>query len=122
MLVPDAMVNPAPMPGVLTDEQVLMCPDIMSTGFGGAECGGIRIGDTVVVLALGPIGLCAGAGARLSGATIVIGPDRLPALLETARRMGADHVIASSRAVRVKVVVASFMRPAAAYRRTASAP
>jgi hypothetical protein len=31
------MANLAPVPDGLTDEQVLMCPDIMSTGFGGAE-------------------------------------------------------------------------------------
>ena len=47
VLVPDAMANLAPVPDELTDEQVLMCPDIMSTGFGGAESAGIRIGDTV---------------------------------------------------------------------------
>jgi len=41
------MANLAPVPDELTDEQVLMCPDIMSTGFGGAESAGIRIGDTV---------------------------------------------------------------------------
>jgi threonine dehydrogenase-like Zn-dependent dehydrogenase len=35
--VPDAIVNLAPVPGTLTDEQVLMCPDIMSTGFSGAD-------------------------------------------------------------------------------------
>ena len=39
VLVPDAMANLAPVPDGLTDEQVLMCPDIMSTGFGGAESG-----------------------------------------------------------------------------------
>jgi alcohol dehydrogenase len=33
LLVPDAMGNLAPVPDSLTDEQVLMCPDIMSTGF-----------------------------------------------------------------------------------------
>ena len=33
VLVPDAMANLAPVPDGLTDEQVLMCPDIMSTGF-----------------------------------------------------------------------------------------
>ena len=33
VLVPDAMANLAPVPDELTDEQVLMCPDIMSTGF-----------------------------------------------------------------------------------------
>ena len=41
-----------------------MCPDIMSTGFSGAERAGVKIGDTVAVFALGPIGLCAVAGAN----------------------------------------------------------
>ena len=57
--VPYAMANRTPVPGDLTDEQLLMCPDIMSTGFGGAENGGIRVGDTVAIFAQGPIGLCA---------------------------------------------------------------
>ena len=65
MLVPDAQANLAPIPDGLSDEQVLMCPDIMSTGFKGAESAGIRIGDTVAVFAQGPIGLCATAGAAL---------------------------------------------------------
>ncbi len=97
VLVPDAMANLAPVPDELTDEQVLMCPDIMSTGFGGVESAGIRIGDTVAVFAQGPIGLCATAGAKLSGASVVIGVDRLPERLAMARRMGADHVIDASR-------------------------
>src|ERR1700710_1143243 len=63
VLVPDAIANLSPIPDHLTDEQVLMCPDIMSTGFAGAEQGRVRIGDTVAVFALGPIGLCAVAGA-----------------------------------------------------------
>ncbi len=97
VLVPDAMTNLAVVPDGLTDEQVLMCPDIMSTGFGGAESGGIRIGDTVAVFAQGPIGLCATAGAKLSGAARVIGVDRIAGRLEVARRMGADVVIDASR-------------------------
>lgn len=97
VLVPDAMTNLAVVPDELSDEQVLMCPDIMSTGFGGAESGGIRIGDTVAVFAQGPIGLCAAAGAKLSGATTVIGVDRIAARLAIARRMGADIVIDASR-------------------------
>lgn len=93
VLVPDAMANLAPVPDALTDEQVLMCPDIMSTGFGGAESGGIRIGDAVAVFAQGPIGLCATAGAKLMGATTIIAVDRVPERLAMARRMGADHVV-----------------------------
>lgn len=96
VLVPDAMANLAAVPDDLSDEQVLMCPDIMSTGFGGAERAGIRIGDTVAIFAQGPIGLCATAGAKLSGATTVIGVDRLGNRLEIAKKMGADFVIDSS--------------------------
>jgi threonine dehydrogenase-like Zn-dependent dehydrogenase len=97
VLVPDAMVNLAPVPDGLTDEQVLMCPDIMSTGFGGAESGEIRIGDMVAVFAQGPIGLCATAGAKLMGASSIIAVDRLPERLAMARRLGADHVVDFSR-------------------------
>ncbi len=93
LLVPDAMANLSPIPDGLTDEQVLMCPDIMSTGISGAESGRIRIGDQVAVFAQGPIGLCATAGARLMGATTIIAVDRLPERLEMAKRMGADHVV-----------------------------
>jgi threonine dehydrogenase-like Zn-dependent dehydrogenase len=93
VLVPDAMANLSPVPDALSDEQVLMCPDIMSTGFAGAESGNIQIGDTVLVLALGPIGLCAVAGARLRGASRVIGVDTVPARMALARQLGASEVI-----------------------------
>ena len=97
VVVPDAMANLAPVPDGLSDEQVLMCPDIMSTGFSGAETAGVRIGDTVAVFAQGPIGLCATVGAKLAGASLVIGVDRLPDRLQIAQQMGADHAIDSSR-------------------------
>lgn len=93
VLIPDAMVNLAPVPDSLTDEQVLMCPDIMSTGFAGAERGGIRIGDSVAVFAQGPIGLCAAVGARLCGATRIITVDGLNERLTVSRALGADLVI-----------------------------
>jgi threonine dehydrogenase-like Zn-dependent dehydrogenase len=90
VLVPDAQANLAPIPDGLTDEQVLMCPDIMSTGFKGAENANIRIGDTVVVFAQGPIGLCATAGARLLGASTIIGVDGNDHRLDIAKKKGAD--------------------------------
>lgn len=91
--VPDAMVNLSPIPDRLSDEQVLMCPDIMSTGFSGAERGGVSVGDSVAVFALGPIGLCAVAGARLLGATTIIGVDTVAARISVARQLGADQVV-----------------------------
>ena len=103
--VPDAMTNLAAVPDELTDEQVLMCPDIMSTGFGGAERARIRIGDTVAVFAQGPIGLCATAGAKLSGASTIIAVDRLANRLAMSRRMGADLVIDASQEDAVEAVL-----------------
>ena len=90
VLVPDAQANLAPVPDGLSDEQVLMCPDIMSTGFAGAEAANIRIGDIVVVFAQGPIGLCATAGAKLRGASTIIAVDGVDARLDIAKKMGAD--------------------------------
>jgi threonine dehydrogenase-like Zn-dependent dehydrogenase len=93
LLVPDAMANLAPIPEGLTDEQVLMCPDILSTGFGGAESGHVRLGDIVAVFAQGPIGLCATAGARLMGAARIIAVEHVPERQALSPRMGADEVI-----------------------------
>src|SRR4029077_9214090 len=93
VLVPNAQANLAKIPAGLTDEEVLLCPDIMSTGFSAAERGKVRIGDAVAVFAQGPIGLCATAGARLAGASLVIGVDSNSKRLEFARRMGADVVL-----------------------------
>jgi alcohol dehydrogenase len=103
--VPDAMANLSPVPDGLSDEQVLMCPDIMSTGFAGAERGGIRIGDMVAVFAQGPIGLCATAGARLMGASRIIAVDRVPERLAMAKRMGAHEVVDFSKADPVEEIL-----------------
>jgi threonine dehydrogenase-like Zn-dependent dehydrogenase len=97
LLVPDAMANLSPVPDGLTDEQVLMCPDIMSTGFSGAESGRIRIGDSVAVFAQGPIGLCATAGAHMMGATTIIAVESVAARIEMAKTMGATHVVDFSK-------------------------
>ena len=90
VLVPDAQANLAPVPDGLSDEQVLMCPDIMSTGFAGAEAANIKIGDVVAIFAQGPIGLCATAGAKLRGASSIIAIDGVNQRLQIARQLGAD--------------------------------
>jgi threonine dehydrogenase-like Zn-dependent dehydrogenase len=90
LLVPHAQANLAKIPDELTDEQVVLLADIASTGFSGAESGGVRIGDAVVVFAQGPIGLCATAGAKLMGASMIIGVDSDETRLKMSRRLGAD--------------------------------
>lgn len=93
LLVPDAKANLAPIPRRLADEDVVMCPDIFSTGLAGAERGGINVGDSVAVFAQGPIGLCATLGAKLKGAALIIGIDSNPDRLVMARRFGATFTL-----------------------------
>jgi alcohol dehydrogenase len=72
---------------------VVLLADIASTGFSGAESANIRLGDTVVVFAQGPIGLCATAGAKLMGASFIIGVESDPVRMKMSKRMGADVVL-----------------------------
>jgi threonine dehydrogenase-like Zn-dependent dehydrogenase len=97
LLVPDARANLAPIPDGLTDEDVVLCPDIFSTGLSGAESANIRVGDSVAVFAQGPIGLCATLGAKLKGAALIIGIDANSRRLEVARRFGANVTMDANR-------------------------
>lgn len=90
LLVPDARANLAPIPADLSDEDVMLCPDIFSTGLSGAESGHVKVGDAVAVFAQGPIGLCATLGAQLNGASLIIAIDANPLRLDMARRFGAN--------------------------------
>lgn len=93
LLVPNAQANLARIPDDLRDEQVVLLADIASTGFSGAESGGVRLGDAVVVFAQGPIGICASVGARLMGAALVIGVDGDAGRRAVAQRMGVDVLL-----------------------------
>src|SRR6476660_9593558 len=91
--VPYAQANLAKIPTELTDEQVVLLADIASTGISAAESADLQIGDSVAVFAQGPIGLCATAGAKLKGASLIIAVESDPVRAEMARRMGADVVL-----------------------------
>ena len=93
LLVPYAQANLAKIPDDLKDEQVVLLADIASTGISAAESAELRIGDTAVVFAQGPIGLCATAGAKLKGASFIIAVESDPVRAKMARRMGADVVL-----------------------------
>jgi alcohol dehydrogenase len=93
LLVPNAQANLAKIPDELSDEQVVLLADIASTGFSGAESASIQIGDSVAVFAQGPIGLCATAGAKLMGASFIIGVESDPVRVKMSKGMGADVVL-----------------------------
>ena len=93
LLVPHAQANLAKIPIELSDEEVILLSDIASTGFSGAESGGVKIGDSVAIFAQGPIGICAAVGAKLMGAALVIGVDGDESRLKIAKAMGIDVVL-----------------------------
>jgi alcohol dehydrogenase len=93
LLVPYAQANLATIPDDVTDEQAVLLADIASTGFSGAESGQIKIGDAVVIFAQGPIGLCSTVGAKLMGASLIIGVDGDENRLAMSKRLGADVIL-----------------------------
>jgi threonine dehydrogenase-like Zn-dependent dehydrogenase len=105
VLIPDAQANLCPIPDGLDDEDVLVCPDILSTGFAGVESGRVRLGDTVAVFAQGPIGLCATVGARLSGASRIFTVDGLPSRLDMSVRLGADLALDHTKCDPVETIL-----------------
>jgi alcohol dehydrogenase len=105
VLVPNAQANLAVIPDSLTDEDVVLLADIASTGISASETANVQLGDVVAVFAQGPIGLCATAGARLKGASAVIGVDADPTRLKVATQMGADITIDYSKTDPVKEIM-----------------
>ncbi|MFZ5595920.1 MAG: zinc-dependent alcohol dehydrogenase [Bacillota bacterium] len=90
------------IPDELTDDEVVLVGDILSTAYMGAlgiTPGGpsIQVGDTVAIFGAGPVGLCAVAVSRLFGPARIIAIDMLDYRLDMAVRMGADYVINVSK-------------------------
>lgn len=84
--VPYANVGPMVVPEGMTDEQVLFLTDILPTSYWGVENGGVKPGDTVVVLGCGPVGLLAQKWAAHFGADRIIAVDYINYRLEHAKR------------------------------------
>jgi threonine dehydrogenase-like Zn-dependent dehydrogenase len=80
------------LPEGVPEEEALLAGDVLSTGFHGAENGGVQRGDLVCVLGCGPVGLCAVLAARELGARAVLAVDSVEERLELAARFGAAPV------------------------------
>ena len=92
-LVRDADTTLAHITSDISRKQALMSVDVVTTGFTGAEAANIKLGDTVCVIGIGPIGLMAVAGAKLLGAARIIAVGTRPKCVELARYYGATDVI-----------------------------
>ncbi len=91
--VNDADGNLAIQPDNISDEAALMLTDMVTTGFSGAENANIQIGDSVAVIGIGPVGLCAVAGAKLRGAGRLFAVGSRPDCISLAKKYGATDII-----------------------------
>ena len=85
--------NLAHLPEGMSLEAGVMLPDMLSTGFMGAENAKIEIGATVAVLGIGPVGLCGIAGAKLRGAGRIFAVGTRPAAINVAKEYGATDIV-----------------------------
>ena len=92
LLVPSADLSLRKVPDGMSDEVALFAGDVMGTGYHAVAETGVGAGDTVAVLGLGPVGLCAVQAAKAAGAEQVIAIDTVAARLEMARSFGAKPV------------------------------
>jgi 2-desacetyl-2-hydroxyethyl bacteriochlorophyllide A dehydrogenase len=91
-LVPMANLTLRKVPDGISDEVALFAGDVMGTGYHAVLEAGVRAGDSVAVLGLGPVGLCAVQVALAAGARPVFAIDTVQARLEAARSFGATPV------------------------------
>src|SRR5437868_5512264 len=91
-LVPMANLTLRKVPDGMSEAVALFAGDVMGTGYDAVHKGNVQPGDSVAVLGLGPVGLCAVQIAIAAGAAPVLAIDTVSERLETARRFGAIPV------------------------------
>lgn len=90
MTWPTALLHP--VPDSVSDADAAML-EPLGVALHAVDLGHIAIGDTVVVVGCGPIGLCMVQLARLAGAGSVIAVEPLAHRRDAASRLGADVVL-----------------------------
>jgi 2-desacetyl-2-hydroxyethyl bacteriochlorophyllide A dehydrogenase len=88
-LVPMADMTLRPVPDSVSDDVALFAGDVMGTGYHAVAQSEVGPGDSVAVLGLGPVGLCAVQVAVAAGAGPVLALDTVADRLEVARGFGA---------------------------------
>ncbi len=102
-IVPEQAAVPVRKDFPLDRAALLGCA--VMTGYGGAvHAGHIKPASSVVVVGCGAVGLSAIQGARLSGASTIVGVDISPLKLNWAKKFGATHIVDSTQEDPVQVV------------------
>ncbi len=102
-LVPHADLVLRRVPEGMSDDVALFAGDVMGTGFHAVSASGVEPGDTVAVLGLGPVGLCAVQAARAVGAARVLAIDTVAERLAVAASFGAEPLHLVEQDVRAAV-------------------
>jgi 2-desacetyl-2-hydroxyethyl bacteriochlorophyllide A dehydrogenase len=89
LLVPRANLTLRRVPEGMSADVALFAGDVMGTGYHAIAHAGMRAGDTVAVLGLGPVGLCAVQAAVAGGAVQIFAVDTVEERLRMAERFGA---------------------------------
>ena len=92
LLVPYANLTLRRVPEGMPDETALFAGDVMGTGYHAIAHAGTRAGDTVAVLGLGPVGLCAVQAAVAAGAAKIFAVDSVEERLLIAAQFGAESI------------------------------
>jgi alcohol dehydrogenase len=92
LLVPRANLTLRKVPEGMSAEVALFAGDVMGTGYHAVAHAEMRAGDSVVVLGLGPVGLCAVQAALAGGAAAVFAIDTVEQRLALAREFGATAI------------------------------
>ena len=91
--VNEADANLCHLPENVDPISAVMLPDMVVTGFHGAELAKIGFGDKVLVIGIGPVGLMAVAGANLRGASEIIAVGSRELCQRTAKEYGATKIL-----------------------------
>ncbi len=89
LLVPRANLTLRRVPEGMSADVALFAGDVMGTGYHAVAHAEMKAGDTVAVLGLGPVGLCAVQAAVAGGAVKVFAIDTVEERLQMAERFGA---------------------------------
>jgi S-(hydroxymethyl)glutathione dehydrogenase/alcohol dehydrogenase len=104
-LVPEGSVVKIPKEADLELAALIGCA--LSTGVGAVfRTARVTPGSSVAVIGCGGVGLCVMQGAKIAGASKIIGVDRLAPKLELARSLGATDVVNATEGDPVEAVKA----------------
>jgi 2-desacetyl-2-hydroxyethyl bacteriochlorophyllide A dehydrogenase len=106
-LIPSADLVLRKLPPGMSGDVALFAGDVMGTGYHAVAESGLRAGDVVAVLGLGPVGLCVVQVAKAAGAARVVAIDTVPDRLAMAESFGALPVHLTEQDPRAAVREAS---------------